>query len=566
MGFSGRHRVYAVFWTWSVGPFLCTTDIMQASGSKSVGSTGRSKLVLYPRPVPMVVRQQGRRRGRLIRSDQGYMDVLRPNDWVFLWVDPFDGEQAEPLFMGFIDDVRFAWALDPTGARQLGIHISCSSWEKAIETTSCISNLWVSQYINIANMYDLALRISDNQYTPTVPGAIASIMEAFLDAESREEFQQRQQSEFRSRERMSQEEIDRLVAELTGVEEDSPRGDPNSINDNPAMQGEEDSVTAIMGQFELPGTRVPLWRLIRLRFEDLRQRGFAIPQNMTNSLGSPLSRFVDEWSNNAINELIYDVRRISADGTSHLERGGRRLAQEAVQNEGWVKSAIADVSSAASEVSDSVGLLFNDIAPYVILMKRPLLPDELEELEGPTLDASELTNMGLGFSDSDHYNMSWLEAPQIDANQQMAASGLTGFDFERSRAIEMVRRHGLRIYTDQVQAWPDMSEEGQPVNVPNPDTRELLRDWNQRIQIAGLDQIELLTGDISIPKFVRGAYIGGKLRLSIPPEPGLFADGTIRIFYLEGLDWSYQAQNGHFETTMALTRGYQSQSPGVPII
>jgi len=564
MGFYGRHRVYTVFWTWSIGPFLCTTDIMQASGSKSVGGSGRSKLVLYPRPVPRVVRSRGQRRGVVQRSDQGYMDVLRPNDWVFIWVDPFDGEQPEPLFVGFIDDVRLAWTLDATGTRQLAIHVSCSSWEKAIENTNCISNLWVSENINIGNLYDLALRASDNQYTPLVPAAVAAIMETFLDAESREEFLQRQQDQYR--EELARAEVDRLVAELTGVEEDSPQGDPIQINDNPAMQGNEDPVQTIMGQFELPGTRVPLWRLIRLRFEDLRQRVFTIPQSMVNNLGSPLSRFVDEWSNSTINEIIYDVRRISADGTAHLERGGRQLSQEAVQNEGRLKTAMGDVISAANEVSDAVGLLFNDIAPYAILMERPLMLDEIEDLEGPTLDASELTNMGLGFSDSDHYNMSWLEAPQIDANQQMAASGLTGFDFARTRAIEMVRRHGLRIYTDQVQGWPDTSDANNPTGVPNPDTRELLRDWNRRIQIAGLDQVELLTGDITIPKYVRGAYIGGKLRLSIPPEPGVFADGAMRVFYLEGIDWSYQAQNGHFEYTMALTRGYQSQSPGVPII
>jgi len=554
MPFYGRHRVFALFWTWSIGPFVVLSDIVSASGSKSLGGMQRCKLQLYPRGVPqvrsVVANTPSGRKSFVDRTDQGYMDVLRPNDWVFIFVDPMDGDPPEPLFMGFIDDVRSTMNAPPTGAAYWTIHVSCSGWEKAFQNTSCISDAWVSSAINIATMYDIAIRaMVDNQTIPKIGEAIASVVQTFLDAEGTEEFLQRQATEFRTRESMAQEDIDRLVASLTGA-------NGTQYTDTTASAGQT-PINAIMGQFELPQTRTPLWHLIKMKFENLPDRTFSTPQGMVNMLGLPLSRFIDEWANTPMNALIYDVRRITADGASHISEANGNLLRT-VQG-GYLESAFDDVVGAANAVSDAVGKLFQDIAPHMILMRRPLFPDELTALDGPELSLNDLAMLNVGISDSDHYNLSWIEPTSLDRSQFRAATGLTGFDADRPRALDMIRRHGMRIYQDQTACWPDNSSNNTPPTVPTA-SPELMREWNERLQRAGLDQVEVLTGDMQIHKFVRGMYLGGRMIVNIGSHEGVFASGTRRIFYVDGYDWSYTGQNGQFDTDIALSRGYEFES------
>ena len=543
MSSRGRHKVFAIFWTWSIGPFAVITDIISASGGKSLSALQKCKLSLFPRHVPSVTGGQER------RSEQSYMDVLRPNDWVLVFVDPLDGGEPEPLFFGFIDDVRLVQKIDRAGVRQAAITVSCSGWEKAINTVSCISNAWVSTQINIATLHDIVQRTTEGRYVPKTAQIISAIVQTFLEAETTEAFLQRQADDNRSREQLEQEAVDRDVATAGDVEGDAPTS-PSATTGQPPIR-------ALMGQFELPRSRTPLWRLIKMKFEDLKERTFTIPETMVNMLGMPLSRFVDEWSNPLINELFYDVRRTSADGLGHLEKGLRELSSDAVG--GYTRDSINDVIEAANRVSGSIGSLFEDIAPCMILMRRPLFVNELKDLEGPTIEASDLTNLELGFSDSDHYNMSWIEPKSLDVSHYRAASGLSGFDYARERSIEMVRRHGLRIYQDQTNSWPDNTVEGEVPTIPNHNPA-MFREWNERIQRAGLDQIELLTGSASMPKFVRGLYIGGKIIINVPPSPQTFQFGTERVFYVDGLDWSYDAQSASFSTDISLSRGYELSS------
>ena len=540
MAFVGRHKVYALFWTWSHGPFVCMSDIQTAQGSKSCGALQRCRLNIYPRSVPLSTTPGA----RATRSDQGYMDVLRPNDWVFVFVDPFDGDAPEPLFMGFIDDIRFRYELPITGAFGATISVSCSGWEKALQNTMVLSNQWLSTEINFANLIDIATRITDggSNQIPQIGNAIASVVQTFLEAESSEAFLQRRATSFRPRNAMAEIEYE----ELTGVAIDPAATQLNAAGLTP--------INAIMGQFELPQTRTPLWRFIKMKFEDLPDRTFTVPRAMVSMLGMPLSRFIDEWSNPTMNALLYDVRRLSNDGLSHLEIGRHRL-NRSVEG-GYLASAISEVVGAASSVSSAVGQLFEDIAPHIILMRRPLFQEELLDLEGPTFSSKDLTSLALGISDADHYNLSWLENTSLDPAQHKAASGLTGFDFDRPRALDMIRRHGLRIYQDQTNAWPDRASESEPPTIPVP-SPHLFREWNSRLQISGLDQVELLTGDCSIPKYVRGLFLGGKFQLDIALHPGVFAEGTSRVFYVDGMDWNYTAATGQFTTGIALSRGYE---------
>jgi hypothetical protein len=539
MSSRGRHKVFVIFWTWSIGPFAVITDIISASGGKSLNALQKCKLSLFPRHVPSVTA------GRERRSEQSYMDVLRPNDWVLVFVDPLDGDEPEPLFFGFIDDVRLVQQINQGGVRQSAITVSCSGWEKAIQTVACISNAWVSSNINIATLHDIVQR-AGGRAIPKTAEIISAIVQTFLEAESTETFLQRQADNNRSREQLEQEAVDRDVATASDVEEDSPT--------SPSANTGQPPIKALMGQFELPRSRTPLWRLIKMKFEDLKERTFTIPETMVNMLGMPLSRFVDEWSNSLMNELFYDVRRVTADGLGHLERGQREISRDAVG--GYTRDSINDVIESARRVSGSIGSLFEDVAPYMVLMRRPLFLSELIELEGPTIDANDLTKLELGFSDTDHYNMSWIEPKVLDVSHFRAASGLTGFDYARERSIEMIRRHGLRLYQDQTNSWPDNSVEGETPSVPNHNP-EMFREWNERIQRAGLDQIELLTGSASMPKFVRGLYIGGKIIINVPPSPQTFQFGTERVFYVDGLDWSYNAQSALFTTDISLSRGYE---------
>ncbi len=555
MPFRGRHRVYAIFWTWSVGPFVCRSDIATASGGKAVGSTQGCTLQLYPRAVPLENNQ-----GQIRRSNQGYMDVLRPNDWVFVYVDPYDGGPPDPLFSGFIDDVRFGWMYDEFGAAQRSINIGCTSWEKAIQKTTAISDAWVSRAINIATLYDIAVTTVDNQFIPTTTSLIANIAQAYLFAGG--------DTTTRAAAAAAAADTTDAVTDILGpMTEAELRADIQALGEIAGADYEfrvgntadgSEAVSAIPGQFELPGTNIPLWQFMRLEFEDLRERTFSTPSGMMNMLGMPLSKFVDEWSNPMLNSLIYDTRRMSNDGLGHLRTGSRRLAVDAVG--GYTEEAIRTVVNTATEVSSGVGRLFQDLAPYMILMRRPLFLDEIMDLEGPHVSDADMESFEVGFSDADHYNMAWFEVASLNTQQFRLSSGITGFDADRGRAKDMIRRHGLRIYNDQCNSWPDnTSSPDDPPRIATYDP-ELYRPWNERIQRAGLDAVETLNGHGSFRSYVRDLFLGGKLVVDIMPHQGTFAGGDQRAFVVDGIDWQYEAQTGTFTTNVELVRGYSTRS------
>jgi len=549
MGFYGRHRAYAIFWTWAMGPIVVNQDISQLSGSKSTGGTQRCSIGIHPRGLAREIGQ------RLIGRERGYMDVLRSNDWVFVFCDPFDGQPPEPLFMGFIDDVRMAITLDQSGARTSIVQVSCSGWEKAFDTISCISDAWVSRYVNIATLYDIAMRGvgEDNEFVPSTTNAIVNIIRVFLMADGTERAAaERAQTDGILQSELVREEYQYLsrqaeLQDLVGSSEPVPIGS---------------SISAIMAQYQLPRTNRSLWDLLKLRFEDLREYTFNTPQGMVNMLGQPLSKFISEWSNPMMNQIIYDVRRFTADGLGHLRDSGQRsLDEDAIG--GYTSDAFAEVISAAGEVSSSVGALFNDIAPHMILMKRPLFPFELMELDGPTIDSDECTDIQLGFSDSDHYNVAWFECASLSSQQLRLSSGVSGFDYNSEQAIEMIRRHGLRIYQETTNSWPDTrsADDGGPPPFPVY-SEEFHRPWSVRLQRAGLDQIELLTGNLTLPKFVRGLFLGGKVVLNLKAHPGLFARGTQRVFFVDSYDFQYSPDTGMFVTDIGVTRGYPVEAAG----
>lgn len=545
MPFYGRHRVYVLFWTWSVGPFVVTQDIEQIQGAKSSGALQRCNIILFPRGVPQLTRYGMRRMAR------GYLDVLRPNDWAFVFVDPGDGDVPEPLFMGFLDDIRENYSIDASGASRHSISVSASGFEKALHQTSVITDPWIAETINFATLFNIAMRVqAEGTYYPWTTNAIRNIIQSFLDASGTCEWMESSAQKQRvSRSDLELAAIKQLQSEAQDVDEGTPSNTSESTGANP--------IKALMGQFELPGTNIPLWNFLQLKFENLRERTAISLETMVGLLHQPLSKFIDEWSNPALNVIIYDARRISNDGLSHMTAG---FSVQDPTLGGYETKGIREVITAASEVSQSVGQLFNDLAPYIILMRRPLFPNELRALEGPTFSQNDLISLNIGMSDADHYNLAWLEPMLLNTNLYRAATGITGADQDRNRSLESIRRHGLRIYTDQTNCYPDNSG-GIPGKLPEMPRNDpaYFREWNQRIQRAGLDQIELLVGSATIPKYVRGLFFGGKIIIGIEPHPGVFAGGSQRVFYVDGLDWRYTARSGEFFTTIALTRGYDTR-------
>lgn len=518
MAFRGRHRVYALFWPWGYDPFIASSDVSRVQVSKNVGSGQTARLNLFPCRVP--TSSGGRDPSR------GYRDILHPNDWLFLFTDPNDGGDPEPLFLGFIDRVTGTKSVDQAGMISRSVEVSATGWEKAVLHTQALASPYIASEINLATLVALG-PAGQVPNTETLPGesptsgvsqfqdhvhnVISWLVETFLSAGQNTDSTSGIRSE---------------LAQLEGTE-----------------NTEQDQARPLMGQFEIPGTNTPLWNFLRMRFQNVQQRTFVSSTMFLRQVNTTLAQMIDAISNQPINEIIYDVRRVSRDGLSDIRN-------ELVPNitGGYSRDSVQRFIDAASRADTTIERLVNDIAPFMIFRERPLFASEIEALDGPVLNESEFTGIDLGASDVDLHNLTILETPGVSANSPARiSSGFPGLERYRAETLESIRRHGLRFYQDNVAAWPAQ------YTAPHP-TPELVRDWDIRLHRAGLDNVSNWSGSAVLPKFVRDLYLGGKLGI-VPFRPTGTGSDDARVYQVDSIDYSYEASTGAFTTSIGLVRG-----------
>ncbi len=527
MPFRGRHRVILLFWPWSGEPFATTVDIAQCSVTKGETTGGSARFSLFPRNIP---------RGNGRDPNQGYKDVLAPDDWVFAYVDPADGDVPDPLFLGFIDRCAKNMSTDTKGRRSYSIEVSCDGWDKALKNTGAIANAWISEHIGMPGLIALSPAGANrgprsrgaSQRTPgvglyqdTLPYVIEWLLSIFLIAEDRvapvaDEVEAS---------------IDSEIEDVSGTSDDGEEEEEGPARARP-----------IMGQFELPGVGAPLWNFITLFFEDLSQRAYIDPSMFATQSVTSLAGLIDAFANTLINALIYDTRRLSDNGLGDL--GGRLDRQ--VEG-GYNQDDVERFINAARGVGESALGLVEDVSPIIIFRKRPLFVDELLETEGPTLDEKDFTHLDVGSSDTDLHNLTIISTPNLTGpNIARLSSDFAGFTEYRERTFESIRRHGLRLYEDRTMAWPGDTTAAHQ-------SAELAREWETRLHLAGLDNVENWSGQVVIPKYVRGLFLGGSLTILHRNEQTQEREPA-RIYYVDSLDYTYNAL-GAFATKVKLTRG-----------
>jgi len=527
-----RHRVYAMFWTWDYDPFICEVDMESCNGSKNVAQGQHIQLSLYPRSVSVTKQSTN--------VKVSYKDALNPNDHVFVFVDPLDGARPEPLFYGLIDSVFAPKSVGPDGLKTYRVYVTCTGWEKAVDVASAITSPFVHGNINDTTLralgpYGWIGRTGRSRYVITGEGVGADIAPSSEGPYT-----------------MPLPELIEILVALFLRTSDSEGLQPSQFSDtiNRARETEESDLDPMFnGQFELPGTNKPLWDFIRMRFQDIQQRAYTDPRMFLNGATKSLSSMIDSLSNPLINEIFYDVRRTDDDGLSSMDTN---LVSEITG--GYSAETMRNFVSYARSVNESFGDLVENVAPYMVFRERPLTMDEIMNLDGPEIDERECINMDLGKSDSDLYNLVSLELPSVQMQLIRAQTGFMGFTNYRSRSLESIRKHGLRFYQDNATAWP-MFARGNEVTAPGPNP-VLLEEWENRMTRAGLDNVSVYSGSVTIPKFIRGLHIGGKLLIRHQTDIDVDTEEYDRVYYVDGYDFKFDASNGSFITSISLSRGY----------
>ena len=558
MPFYGRHLVYVLVWPWEYRPFVITEDIASMSISKSVGGTQSLSMDLFPRCVPTGFKSADGP-GTSERTTTGYEDVLNPNDWIFVWVDPQDGEPMEPLFLGLVDQCSPDITADGSGARETTFRIRASGWEKALQKTSALVSYWADASINMVTLANLGpmgasksvgqrAGSADNPgmdaYINECPLLIAYLLETFLKADTTGVTQ-------------ASKPIELLATMEDSITQARTTEDQASIDDAgrsvSRTVGGSSSLRPIMGQFELPNTGIPLWEYLKLKFENITDQIYIDPNQFLQQLASPLIRLIDQFSNQILNMLIYDVRMINNDGLPGVDRNIYRGAVG-----GYKQAAVANLIQAANSVNDQFGDLVGGCAPYVIFQRRPLFASELLALGGPpSFHERDFSRVNVVRSDSDVQNIVLVECPSLTLSPMIrATTGFYSFEGTRSRSEASIKRHGLRFYNDTTTAWPGDS---------NASTSEVLRPWSMRLQNAMLDNAKVWSGQFGLEKYARGVFLGGKLEVTHEAIPGIREVEQHRVYFVDALDYSYVPEIGRFTTSIAVTRGQPTSTrAGVP--
>lgn len=543
----GRHRVYALIWPWEFEPFFCEADIAGMSMSKSVSQGQSLRLSLYPRAI------SARARGSLSVGQYRYMDILNPNDWVFLFVDPGDGDNPAPLFLGFIDTVMRKKAIGQDGMITRAVEVSCSGWEKAIRQVTAITSPFVALSINGPTLRALgpmgwrgnSRTMTDWHNEPnkqdtrvgpiinTLPALVELLVAIYLRSDDSQGLELSDPTVDINRASRTEDDADMEEHDWYGGHRDTGQANP-----------------IFSGQFTLPGIDRPLWDFIRMRFEDLQQRVYVSSEMFLNGITKSLASLIDEVSNPVMNEIFYDVRDTLNDGLASMEHSLHRRITG-----GYSQDAINEFVSIAGSTNEDFQDLVEHIAPYMVLRLRPLFPSEINDLSGPTMNEYEAIDISVGKSDSDLHNMTTLDFPNVNMQLIRSQSGFQGFQRYRERSLESIRRHGLRFYQESCGSWPMQTSRGE-ITAPLP-SAELGREWEIRLSAAGLDNIAIYSGTVIFPRYIRDLNIGGKLRI-VPSaiETQFESDPVERIYYVDSLDYNYDPISGKFITNVSVSRGY----------
>lgn len=492
--------------------------------SKTVGTGSVARMSLFPRNVPT----SATRETRLERDPwKGYRDALHPDDWVFIFVDPQDGGSPEPLFLGFLDRVSGSKTIDAAGQITRTVEVSATGWEKALHCTQAIASPYISREINLATLIALGPSggnppesdeddpeaVGTSLFSPLVHRLIEWLLQTFLTA---------------GRDQTESDIAERISAEVSHAGETYADGR---------------DVRPILGQFELPGLNIPLWDFIKLKFEDVQQRCILNPSMFLDQLTMSLSQLIDAFSNQVMNEIFYDVRRISEDGLRDIRENLDRNTTG-----GYDYNSVTRFVEAASGVNPRYGSLVADVAPYMVFRKRPLFKQELLDLEGPIVSEADLVSLDLGASDVDLHNLTILNSPSLTANSPARInSGFPGLERYRAETLRSIRRHGLRLYNDTVIAWPAQFSAPHPVP-------ELVSEYDLRLHRAGLDNVDNWSGSAVLPRYMRGLHLAGRFGI-VPHRPAGTEDDSARVYQVDSIDYDYKAGNGAFTTSVGLVRG-----------
>ena len=140
-----RIVVYSHYTDINKGEHDLSRDVISCDTSKSIKGGGGANFTLVPR--------------------RNYLNLLFPNDYVFILFDPGDGRGWTYSFFGFIDRVNRNVTVDPAGVSTTRYVVTCSDFTKAFDATQIYFNPqigqrpdMIGQFAGTANLGGVMLR------------------------------------------------------------------------------------------------------------------------------------------------------------------------------------------------------------------------------------------------------------------------------------------------------------------------------------------------------------------------------------------------------------------------
>jgi len=485
------HR--ARFFTWNGGlVFDVFADLVGVSVSKDISGRTSFSLTMRPRSIRDVTQ------AKTWRSGQRYMDVLRPNDWVWIDIDPGDGTGQESVVIGLVDEVRESVTLNEGGVRMSAVTVTGSGWQKVFERTTMLCSPFVMD--SIPNAAWLVAKKPQWQDFTSCRDAMESTLNAFYkpltaaDATTPEDIAAIQQAAA-------------AVSTATGLVTDQ-----------------------FLGQFEVPVLRKPVVDFVRRLYADLPDKTWANPQSWFSlvATGASVLSVLQQFSNPVMNELLFDVRGVneappSADPLGPLV--------------GY--SSSADLRTLADAIAythpEKTGGTRVLSTPVMVWRRRPVYEPELLALAVEPRSYAEAAAWNIGRSDADLINFRTLQPPTgVTGEAYLATLPPETFRID----LASVRRHGLRASETKASSW----EGDRPAETLSANER-----WMLRLADEARCRTDLLSGSITFPRFVPKTRIGDALLMVRP-------DGACDLFYVEGVGYTWSSP-GRGTHTFEVTRG-----------
>jgi len=321
-------------------------DCIAFNTQKSTKAMGRFQLHLVPR--------------------RNYQNLLFPNDVVNIYVDPGDGKRGfVRLMMGYIDRVEIQESVDDNGASTTRYVVIGSDFQKAIDKTSIYFNGQMRQLLDerfvrtltgagrpsASNFGGIALRNAGLTMFGTPADFVENMLRVLLGfnqqwqlpdtyARGRAELTKiRQRNVQKAKARVPTQLKDaiatlgfdpqKIESQITDIltEADKLIKEPDgtqSLGDNEAKRQAAITLRSSADLFALqslvraeqdPSLPTGIHDLLNTDFiEALAIDGFHQSQSIVQSMNASLSQFIYGHSNEIVNELIFDLRPISAQG------------------------------------------------------------------------------------------------------------------------------------------------------------------------------------------------------------------------------------------------------------